>query len=89
MTRDAEARGGGGGGGGDARRRAFKAAAMRWHPDKFSQRYGARVGVRGGGGGGGATDGDDDATATEEGAVVMERVKATYQSIREAFDRGW
>ena len=35
------------------------------------------------------SDGDDDATATEEGAVVMERVKATYQSIREAFDRGW
>jgi hypothetical protein len=59
-----------------AYRRAFRTAALRWHPDKFEARFAAAL-RRGGGG----TSGD--AAATE----VSARVRAVAQALNDAWAR--
>jgi len=54
-----------------ALKRAFRAAALRWHPDKFLQAFASRVARA-------------DATET---ALTQRKVAETFRDVREAYDR--
>jgi curved DNA-binding protein CbpA len=63
-----------------AYRRAFRTAALRWHPDKFEARFAAAL--RRGSGGSGAAGGSDTMAAE-----VSARVRAVAQALNDAWAR--
>ena len=62
------------------RRAVFRRAALRWHPDKFEQRWRARLTAGGSGGGGGGRGGGD---AADRWPALLARVQGVAQAIND------